>query len=81
MRLLKPAFSFQLCVRNTVEAEIPHLSGYKGKGTELEAALWEAVIKKCQTHLGDDEKGLMLLHYDGNSAKALGFYEGKPPPK
>lgn len=75
-RLLKPAFAFQLCVRNTTEAEISRLSGYKGKGSELEIKLWDAVIKECRTHLDDDEKGLILLHYGGSSAKALGFYEG-----
>lgn len=79
MRLLKPAFVFQLCVRDTTEKEISNLDNYKGKSSDtsaLEYKLWGAVIKECNTHLGDEQKGLMLLHYGGNSEKALGFYEG-----
>jgi hypothetical protein len=76
MRLLKPTFAFQLCVRDTTDNEISRLKNYKGKGPDLEAKLWETVIKKCHTHLSDEAKGLMLLHYEGNSGKALGFYDG-----
>ncbi len=79
MKLLNATLPFQICAHTTTDRELAQIGTtlHKGKkGPELEGAIWGKVLDECKRHLGDTEKGLILLHYGGNNAKALGYWEG-----
>lgn len=74
---LKAVFSFQLCVRQTTDNEIQKMPATPTTDwSTYDADLWHRVSKACQQYFGDEQKGLILLHYSGDTSKALAFYQG-----
>jgi hypothetical protein len=76
-KLLNPTFQFQLCVRTTTDTALGSAGKLESNAArELETQVWRKVVSACYQYLGDEAKGLILLHYDGNTAKASGYYDG-----
>ena len=78
MKLLKPAFAFQLCVRINTDSFLVELPA-EGRPVidDLIHEAWKHVVKACHSHLDSDEsKGTIFLGYEGNTNKSWGFVDG-----
>jgi hypothetical protein len=79
MKLMNATFPFQLCVRNVTDEslqEMPIKKIQSIQSGELEGQIWSHVILECNKYLNDEAKGLILLHFKGDNAKAIGYFEG-----
>ena len=86
MKLMNATFPFQVCIHKETDRELEKIStkGHKAPTdvqleemiVQLDGIIWGKVLENCKKHFGDSEKGLILLHYSGNNAKALGYWEG-----
>jgi hypothetical protein len=75
--LIDATFLFQLCVRNSVDKQLSQVGKMSSAQVlEMEEAIWRNVLDRCRKDFGDKEKGLILLHYGGDNAKAIGYWEG-----
>ena len=80
IKFMEPMIPFQVCVLDTSQSMFSNKTFVKLHSKEsgmLGHEIWLKVLKECKDHVFSDKtKGLILLAYEGNTQKTLGYLEG-----
>lgn len=80
IKFMEPMIPFQVCVLDTSQSLFTNklfVNLHSKESGVLGQEVWAKVLKKCNEHVFTDKiKGLILLAYDGNTQKTLGYLEG-----
>lgn len=80
IKFMEPMIPFQVCVLNasdTIFANKSFVNLHSKESGDLGEIIWQKVLEECKGHIFSDKtKGKILLAYNGNDQKTIGYIEG-----